>query len=252
MTNIQPDLAILLPDLYSAESRAAAPPEIEELLAYLEGELSPEEEDALQERLALHPEATRLLLDLTDPSRLEEQRSESLLLADVDALRQQLRDEGSLKAPKAPVVLIRRGGHTAYRWATAALLVVSVGLGLELASQRESSPLATADIALWELLPRTGSGERGASEVVEAEPGFIHDLVLYSDKLEPGVVYRATAVDAEGREVFSRALRTRVRGRAILRLGEDDLAFGRYEIRLGPPGDPEPPMAVFDLEWRRP
>ncbi len=248
MTDTPIDLKALLPELYADERRAAEAPTTEEILSYLADELSPAAEEELRERLSLHPEATRLLLDLADPSRLEGRDDAPLPLPDSDALRQRLRDEG-LFDPPARVVPFRPRVHRFYRWAAAALLVLSAGLGIELARQRTDAP--GADIAIWELLPADESGQRGPVAVVDAPPGFSHDLVLHAYEVSPEGVYRILVVDENGDEILSRKARTNAPGRVILRLGEHDLDPGRYEIRLFAGDDPTA-LTVYTLDWRRP
>lgn len=249
MTDTQTELAALLPELYDEERRATEAPTTEEILSYLTGELSPAAEEAFQERLSFHPEATQLLLDLADPSRLVGRDDADLPLPDPDALRRRLRDEGVFER-LAPVVPIRPRGVRFYRWAAAALLVLSVGLGIQLVRQGDEGP--AADVAIWELLPLDESGPRDAGDVVNAVPGFSHDLVLYAYELSPDAGYRIVVVDENGGEILSRQARTNAPGRVILRLGESDLDPGRYEIRLFAGGEPSAPIAVYALDWRLP
>ena len=246
------DLTALLPELTADERRSRPAPDAEEILAYLGGELNPAEEEELQERLALHPESAELLLDLSDPSRLEARDDEDLPLPDQEALRERLRDEGLLEPPLAPVVPMRRGVHPLYRWAAAALLILSAGLSFQLA--RQAPEPATPDVAFWELLPKTevDSRRRGDGDEVEAADGFVHDLVLYAPEIDPGEPYRVAVVDEEGAEILVRDVRTVAAGRLILRLEPTDLAPGRYEIHLAGGGDDPSPRAVFPLDWRRP
>lgn len=248
MTDTPLDLKALLPELYADKRRAAKVPTTEEILSYLADELSPAAEEELRERLSLHPEATRLLLDLADPSRLEDRDDAPLPLPDPDALRQRLRDEG-LFEPPARVVPFRPRVHRFYRWAAAALLVLSAGLGIQLARQRTDAP--GADVAMWELWPPDESGQRGPGAVVEALPGFSHDLVLYAYEIIPEGVYRILVAEENGDEILSRKVRTNAPGRVILRLGETDLDPGRYEIRLFAGDDPTA-LTVYTLDWRRP
>ncbi|RMH23096.1 MAG: hypothetical protein D6696_01655 [Acidobacteria bacterium] len=243
MTDPRPDLATLLPELYEPERRRTAPPTTEEILAYLEGELSAEEEARLQDRLALHPQATGLLLDLADPSRLDDEAPAPE--PDLEALRRRLRRQGLLDP--APAAFRRSGVHPLYRWAAAALLVVSAGLGLQLARQAAVEPLPTA---IWELLPQDDGGQRGGDEEVIAEDGFAHDLILYAPALAAGTDYRVVVLDAGGEAVVSRLTRSNVPGQIVLRLAADDLPPGRYRIRLT--GPDETPIATYDLHWRRP
>lgn len=250
MTESRPELATLLPEIDADERRRSEAPSLEEILAYLEGELSSSEEDELQERLSLHPEATQLLLDLADPSRLEGREDDELPVPDPESIRRRLREEG-LFDPPAPVVPIRTGVHPFYRWAAAALLAVSVGLGFEIV-RRPPQDVPASDVALWELLPRGESGRRDGGEVVDAVPGFSHDLVLYSNDLVPEAVYRVRITARDGNVTLERELRTPVPGRVILRLAEGKLEPGLYEIRLFAAGDASTPLAVYDLDWRRP
>lgn len=112
------DMAVL-----NAEARENAGPEPtrEEILAYLQNKLSPEAENNLQERLSLYPEAASLLLELDQdirdhgPDDLQEQSWEEL--------RGQLQEEGIFKR-----TTVRRGVHPLWRWATAALALMSAGL----------------------------------------------------------------------------------------------------------------------------
>jgi hypothetical protein len=245
MTEPRPNLAALLPELYDDDRRAAEAPSTAEILAYLEGELAAAEEEELQERLSFHPEATRLLLDLLDPSRLEGHDDAELPLPDPESLRERLRAEGLFDAP-SKVVAMRRWVHPVYRWATAALLLLSAGLGIRLARQPDGS--AAPDVALWELLPGAHSELRAGGDVIEAEPGF---LVLYADEIMPEQDYLIVVVAEDGSQELRENLRTVAPGRILLRLDAGDLKTGRHEIRLIANGETTP-LAVYTLDWRHP
>ncbi len=88
------ELRVILGQLAAPERLATPAPTLEEIVAYLVGELTRAEEDELQDRLALHPEATQLLLDILDPSRLTVGDDADLPLSSLNDLRQRLRDEG--------------------------------------------------------------------------------------------------------------------------------------------------------------
>ncbi len=249
MPDTQSNLDDLLPELFSEERRASRPPTMEEILAFLSGGLSPGAEEDLHSRLSHNPSATRLVLDLSDPSRLEGAEDETLLLPDPATLERKLRDEGLFDSG-ARMLPIRQGVHPLYRWAAAALLVLSTGLGIELARQPEQT--SPQNVAVWEFLPRSGSEQRGGGEVVDAMPGFSHDLLLYSAGITRDSSFQVAVVGPEGKEALRRSVRTNVAGRLVLRLEETALRSGRYEIRLFAGGDPATPIAVYSLDWRRP
>jgi hypothetical protein len=249
MTDTRSGLAALLPELHETQRRATPEPALEEILAYLNGEMSEKEAEDLRQRLSYHPQATRLLLDLADPSRLADPADVDLPLPDPADLERRLRAVG-LFDRQAPVVPIRPGVHPLYRWATAALILLSVGLGIRLGSDRGT--VADTDVAIWELLPRAESEERGRGETVEATPGFSHDLLLYSNDVRARIPYRIVVVDAGAEVVLTREVRSLRAGRVVLRLSSRDLGPGRYEVRLFAAEASDSAVAVYPLEWIEP
>lgn len=259
MTHPRPRLATLLPELYTHERRTTAPPTTEELLAYLAGELDPAAAAALQERLALSPEATRRLLALADPPALATPPPADLPTLDVEALRARLRGEGLLgpAAEPQPAKVLpfrsteRRGVHPLYRWATAALVVLCTGLALRLGQLPAPTPGIALDVAVWELLPRSVESRRGEGQLVEAREGFSNTLLLYSDAIAAGAEVRVEIVSSTGEVALAAVVKAHAVGRVGLRLERETLAAGSFEIRLFALGQTVP-LAVYPLEWRRP
>ena len=214
----------------------------DEILAYLAGELSPAEDEDLQERLSRDPQATQLLLDLADPSRLVDEGENGW-----EPLRDALRSEGVFKPVPRPILTKLR---PYYPLAAAALLAASFGLGLGLGHQTGGPQ--HDDIAIWELLPEGESGRRDGDEEIRAGTHFVHDLVLYANDITSDGSYRLIVADQQGTEKLRRSLRAHAPGRVVLRLEANDLEVGLYAARLLTEGDPETLVATYRLVWQRP
>jgi len=263
MTHKAIDLAPVLSDIYALDRDASTRPTVVEMLNYLADELPADAEEDLRQRLALHPEASRQLLDLADPTRLSlgadvDGVDEDLPLPDPAALKARLHAEGILQASATPSPgaqpWLRQppavGVHPAWRLAAAALLVLSTGLAALLVAPRE--PQSTTSVAIWELLPRSDSGPRDQGWTIEATPGFTHDLLLYENTLLPNTPYRLRVLDVSGQEVLHQTLSTQAPGQIVAPITVDLLPPGRYELHLFADSRQTTPLAIYDLNWRRP
>lgn len=70
MTDQPPTFQTSVKRLADGARRQTTPPSLEELVAYVEGELTPSQEDRLRDRLALFPESSQAVLDLVEVLRV--------------------------------------------------------------------------------------------------------------------------------------------------------------------------------------
>ena len=153
-----------------AHSGAAGEPEPEELLDYLAGRLSPEDEERLGRQLAASPEAARALLDLEDleaaGAAAGTRPAELAARAGWRDLRERL---------PAPVPWSRRLPPMLSSIAAAVLLVATVSLSVRVAQLQGERRQPVANVKSLDL----PSGSRAAGEpVVHLPPGEPVRLVL--------------------------------------------------------------------------
>ncbi len=252
----QQDFAPAFAILTNDERRSAGPePAPEELLAYLDGDLSCADEEHLRERLSLHPQATQLLLDLADPCRLGD--AEHAPAPGWDELRKTLHADGLL-APPAPVVRRRswrRGGvHPAWRWAAAALFVLSAGLALRLVRLDAPVPASkpATDVVHHVLEPVEVGTSRDAEpgEELAAGEAAWQTLVLLLGDAGDFPEHRLEILAEDSGTVWSGAGRPTPTGTFDVLLPSSFLAAGGYEIRLvGIDGDRRETLATYRFVW---
>ena len=155
-----------------ARNAGGEPPEPEELLAYLEGRLSPEEEQRLDRHLVASPDAARALLDLADFEAAEaaagSQPADVAVHAGWRDFERNLR--GASPRPR--------------RWSwllpgiAAAWLVTAVGLGSWVSKLQGELRRPIANAPTLELLPSSRAGEEetigipaGAPLLLVLDPG---------------------------------------------------------------------------------
>lgn len=158
----------------SAEARSAGgePPEPEELLAYLEGRLSPKDEERLDRHLMASPEATRALLDVAN---FEAAGAAAGSLPPDVAVHAGWRDlekrlpDARPRPPRLPVLL---------PGIAAAWLVTAVGLGSWVWKLQGELHRPIANAPTLELLPSSRAGEEetigipaGAPLLLVLDPG---------------------------------------------------------------------------------
>lgn len=167
----------------SEEARSAGgePPEPEELLAYLEGRLSPEEEQRLDRHLVASPDAARALLDLADFEAAEAAAGSQT--PDV-AVHAGWRDfERNLPDAKPR----SRRGSWLLPGIAAAWLVTTVGLGSWVWKLQGELHRPIANAPTLELL--TSTSRAGEEETIKIPAGA--PLLLVRDPDENCPVYEA-------------------------------------------------------------
>lgn len=257
----QDDFAGALRAIMAAKRRElGGPPTPEELLAYRDGSLDPAEQERLEARIAVYPEAARTLADLAafpniEPAPGVPDISEEEVAARWQTFRRRLAELPSPQpaAPEEPqeapvVVPLRphapsaseknRTAHGAPPWwlAAAASVALAAGLGGFLAGRAAHDPVPTSaiNVAIAELRPIEEGGDRAASSAVDL-PEDAEDLVLVLGLDDPGDFpgYQAEIVDAQGVPVWSRdGLHPTSLGNFHLSFRRSTLPPGQYRIDL--------------------
>ncbi len=241
-----------------ARRQAAEPaPTPDELIAYMDGELSPGEEERLQNRLVLDSEAMHAVLDLADPTRLDAAEGADPPVPTWESIRARLEaPEESAAVPRLPARSV--GVHPAYRWAVAALVLLVVGLGARVGQLRRIGPPAAPRINVfhWELLPIDASSPRdaGAEHVVTPAPGTPLVLVLHLGDRGAFPDYSLEIRGGDGhRHWRSSGLVPSPIGTFNVELPAGFLPPGSYELRLyGGESDAGNLLATYRLESRHP
>jgi len=240
-----------------AQRQTAGPaPTPDDLAAYLDGELSPGEEERLQNRLVLDSEAMQTVLDLVDPTRLDAAAGADPPVPTWQSIRARLNAPEEPEVPRWPAW--RAGVHPAYRWAVAALLLLVVGLGAWIAQlRRVSSPASPRlNVFHWEILPIDASLPRdaGAEHEVTQAPGTPMVLVLHLGDRGTFSDYSLEIRDGDGRLHWrSSGLIPSPIGTFNVELPSGFLPPGPYELRLyGGESETGALLANYRLESRHP
>ena len=229
-------------------------PTPEELVAYRSGELTPQDEERIQDHLALCRDCSQLLLDLKDFEEDKPEDEAGLSDAQVEAAWRRLRP----RLEERKVLTSRRwfaSPRVAYGLA-AALFVCVVGLSFWVSTLRErlrdlSSP--EVNFAMVELEP-IGETSRGAGTAAETGKipagGLSFGLVLHP--LDPGEYsdYEIDILPGKGGDVlWSQHGVQRADDGMRVRIPRDFLPAGAYRIRLyGLEGDRRDPLGEFAFE----
>lgn len=247
-------------------------PTPEELVAYRAGELTREDEERIQDHLALCPDCTQMLLDLEhfEQARPSEEGAR-LSDADVEAawrrLRPRLEEREALPAKMAPVPPVtpprqsrrseretpRRQPRAAWSLA-AALFLCTVGLafwGMGLQRQLTEPEI---NLPLVELQP-VEEGTRGGSAPADEGPipAGHRSFVAILHPLDPGNYpdYEIEIVPAGGggEAVWKKRGLERKDEGMIAQIPLGPLSAGTYRIRLfGLDGNRRAPLGEFEFE----
>lgn len=223
------------------------PPTPEELLAYRDGGLAPEERQRVAAQIACHPDAARALADLLAFPEVEAapgtpELSEAEIDARWQAFRQRLPERPA--APPSPAARPDRRWRPALRLAAAVLLGLGVGWAAGYAARAfrdhpglvaPGTPSTPEITEIAELAP-AGEGLRSAPSPVEL-PESAEALVLVlggrarAERELPS--YEVEVVDRRGRRVAARqGLHPTALGTFPLSFRRADLPPGRYRIDL--------------------
>lgn len=210
-----------------------AHPDPERLAVYHAGDLSPEEEDRIQDHLALCPECAALLLDLdglADPGF-----GAGADLSGKEAVWQSLKKE---TAPQARVAPLRRPSSSRWLQALAAsLLIATLGLSLWVASLRRtvaelSAPQANAPVL--DLYSGTARGEGSPAPSLTVPPDVrFFTLILNPAGQRRYERYRVEIVRVGGEAVWSgQEIEPSPFGSFSLTLPRRAIGPGDYRVRL--------------------
>lgn len=239
------------------------PPSPEELLAYRDGRLGPEERERMEARIAADPDAARALIDLeafpdVEPAPGVPELSDEDLAAGWQAFRQRL-PERAVPRPETPVVSPASPGPAPRpavpqparppvpgrrRWAPSLPLAAGILFGIVVGwagrtgweGRNVQVAAGPAINPLFMEVPPDGAGLRSAPEMIE-QPANSEALVLTlgSDGREEREfpAYEAEAFDESGRQVWKReGLRPTGVGTFGLTFRREAMKPGRYRIDL--------------------
>jgi hypothetical protein len=205
------------------QARSGAPsgePEPEELLDYLAGRLSPENEERLGRQLAASPEAARALLDLADLEAAGAAAGQAPAELAVHAGWRDLKERLPATMP-----WYRRLPPMLSSIAAALLLVTTLGLGGWVSKLRGELSRPVANVSRLELASGSRAGREPAVAVAAGAP-----LLLVLDPAERCPSYTAEVEGLGGRDRQTLpGLEQDPRGRLCLLLR---LAPGSYRLRL--------------------
>jgi hypothetical protein len=247
----QDDLVSSLKAIMAAKrEELGGPPTPEELLAYRDGRLGPEERQRIEARIAVHPDAARALADLAafpavEPAPGTREPSAEEIGARWLAFRERLperpepapREKDARQEPVA--ILVRRLPRGGPRWplAVAALLALAVvgGAGFLVGRRQgmESGSAPAINSTIVELPPVGEGAARSAIPPVEIPQGS-EELVLVLRTDEPSRFpdYEVEVRAPDGRMWSRKGLRPTALGTFHLSFPRDSLKAGRYEIQL--------------------
>jgi hypothetical protein len=186
------------------------PPSPEELLAYRDGRLDPEERQRLEERIAIHPDAARALADLAafpnvEPAPGTPELSDEEIGARWQAFREKLPE---LPAP-APVIEIgsRRGSSFPLKLAASVLVSLAIGGIAGFLGGRSSRdlPESAINVTIAELTPEEESGARSAPSILEMPEGAEELVLVLSVPVQKDFSdYEAEIADGQGVRIWTR------------------------------------------------
>lgn len=247
------------------------PPAPEELLAYRDDRLSPEERQRLEARIAVYPDAARTLADLAafpavEPAPGTPELSEEEVDAGWRAFRGKLealprprrQEEESPKV--APVLELRPGRRRwagAPRLAAAALAGVALGSAAGFLGGRASQqvPGAAINVKIAELRPDDDGGARSTLSSIEMPEGTEElVLVLRGSPTEDFSDYAVEIEDAAGARLWAReGLRPTAIGTFHLSFRRDALPEGARQLQLfGLQGKTRVPLASYRVRLLSP
>jgi anti-sigma factor RsiW len=242
------------------------PPAPEELLAYRDGELDVAARQALEARIALHPEVARTLADLAafpdvEPAPGTWEPSEEDVAAAWQALRRRLgqpaasepiRRPEAVEAPRATSPRIRT--FSPLRLATAASILLALGWVAGFLTARAPRSDSAVNVAIVELEP-VAEGARSSPQAVEL-PARSEELVLVLGLADEGEFpdYEAEILDAAGARLWARqGLRPTSLDTFHLAFRRGALPPGTYRAHLyGRHGERRTLLATYSLRFVEP
>lgn len=241
-----------------ARRRLGTHPTPDELLAYQEGKLAAEDQERMQDHLALCRDCARVVLDLesfpdVEPVR-EEQRVTDWQVA--AAWRRLAAQEGisppARSSPRRSWSMLFSPGF-AYAMA-ASILMAALGLGswvIQLRGQIDDLSRPRVNVFLSDLVPQSSELERGVGDRIRV-PAWTERVLLLLNlaDLRSFPEYLVEISGREGRELWSnRELRRSPDGNFTLEVHRRFLPAGEYRIALyGLEGEARTPMATYAME----
>lgn len=263
----QDDLVSSLQAIMAARrEKYGEPPTPEELLAFRDGRLEPQERERIAARIALDPDSARALADLAafpavEPAPGTRELSEEEISAGWQAFLQRLPARPPIPTVSNLVPAVakprRRWRHPGARLAAAALVGLGVGWVAGFAGHSwRGRPGPTINTQIEELAPLEGEGDvRSAPSGLTLTEGA-EELLLVLGARGAGErdfpQYEVEVEDPAGRRVWSRnGLRPTALGAFHLSFHRGDLPPGSYRIALyGRTGEDRTLLATYALRFQ--
>lgn len=245
----------------AARRRLGTHPSPDELVAYQEGELAAENEECVQDHLALCRDCARVVLDLESFPDVEpvceDDRVSGWQVA-AEWRRLAARDEiaSSVKSsPRRPWSIVFSPG---FAYATAAsILLAALGLGswvIQLRGQIDDLSQPRVNVFLSDLVPQKTGLERGPGDAIQV-PAWADRVLLLLNLAEmrsfPG--YLVEISDRDGRALWqNREIQRSPDGNFTLGVPRRFLPAGKYGIALyGMEGEARTLLATYrmDIEY---